>query len=207
MAGKPNGGERYDWTKLKTEYVTTRLSLKELAEKHGIRYRTVADRSRKEGWVADRKEYLEKVTQKAVSKAATKQSNALAKELSAANAISELIISALRDPEQFQRHLVQMREKEGKEESWWVEEKVFNKFDMKSLKDAAQALKLVEEMKRSMDNILTMEQKNREEREKRKLDIEERRLALEESKQNIGSGDDEQHGVVILSEILEDEDE
>lgn len=182
MAGKPNGGERYDWQKLKTEYVTTRLSLKELAEKHGIRYRTVADRSRKEGWVEARKEYLDEVTQRAVSKAATKQSNALAKELAAANTISNLIISALGDPYQFQRHLVQMREKVGKDENWWVEEKVFDKFDMKSLKDAAQALKLVEEMKRSMDNILTMEQKNREEREKRKLGIEERRLELEEKK-------------------------
>ena len=80
--------------------------------------------------------------------------------------------------------------------------------DTGAIKDAAQTLKLIEGMKRSMENILTMEQKNKIENDNRKLAIEEERLELEKQRNNQGTaGDNEQYGVVMLAPILEEDDD
>lgn len=52
---KKNGRQNYDWKKMKLDYVTSNLSLKDIAEKYHVRYRTVSDRSSKYGWVAAKK--------------------------------------------------------------------------------------------------------------------------------------------------------
>ncbi len=82
---KKNGGERYDWDAIRREYVTTKISTTELAEKHGIRYRTLADQCRKNGWVQQRKDYeskvAERITDKVAEKTAENQSEILAKVL------------------------------------------------------------------------------------------------------------------------------
>lgn len=46
-----------DWQKIKTEYITTDISLRKLAEKYGIRYATVQDRSKKEEWITLRDQH------------------------------------------------------------------------------------------------------------------------------------------------------
>ena len=66
-----------DWQKIKTEYITTDISLRKLAEKYGIRYATVQDRSKKEEWITLRDQHrtstvskiLECDTQQKVSRA------------------------------------------------------------------------------------------------------------------------------------------
>lgn len=180
---KKNGRQNYDWEKLKTEYVTSDISLKQLAEEHDIRYRTVADRSRNEGWVSARKSYQAKVTNRAISKVATKQANALAKELDVCDKISDVLQKALGDAEQFNRHIVLNEYVADNGDVVRVtEEQTLNKIDTRALKEVASTLKLVEEMKRSMMSIQTMEQHNRELREKRKLQMEEERLELEKKK-------------------------
>ena len=207
MAGKL-GRQGYDWGKLKTEYITTDISLKKLAKKHGIRYPTVCERSSKEGWVAARKKHIQKTCAKACAKISAKQANELAKELKAVNKLSAVIAKMLDDDEQFNRHINQTRYKDGDREIWNAEEKVFEKMDTWAIKDAAQTLKLIEGMKRSMENILTMEQKNKIENDNRKLAIEEERLELEKQRNNQGtSGDNEQYGVVMLAPILEEDDD
>lgn len=45
-----------DWTAIKTEYVTTAVSLRALAKKYGIRPHTLYDRSKREGWVTLREQ-------------------------------------------------------------------------------------------------------------------------------------------------------
>ena len=72
---------RYDWEKIKIEYITTDMSLKQIAEKHGVAPRLVYEKSRANGWVAAKKKHNEKVAKKALNKVVTKQANALAKEL------------------------------------------------------------------------------------------------------------------------------
>lgn len=181
MADKPkkNGRQNYDWNAIKNEYIISKISLKDLSDKHGIRYRTVAERSRTEGWVKERKKHLELVARKATKKVATMQANQLAKELDIADRISNVLKKALDDADQFNRHLVETRTKMGGTEVSGVEEKVFSKTDMRALKDAAQTLKIVEEMKRSLLNIQKTEEINRERREQRRLEMEEERLQMQ----------------------------
>lgn len=85
IVAKKNGGERYDWDAIRREYVTTKISTTALAEKLGIRYRTLADRCRKDGWVQQRKDYESKVaertSEKVAEKVAENQSEILAKVL------------------------------------------------------------------------------------------------------------------------------
>ena len=49
-----------DWLAVKTEYVTTAIGYRELSKKHRIRYKTLADRAKAEGWVDARHQYREK---------------------------------------------------------------------------------------------------------------------------------------------------
>lgn len=200
---KKNGGQRYDWHLLKTEYVTTDISLKKLAEKHGIRSRTVEDRCAKEGWVALRKKHKEKVTSRATNKAATKQANALAKELESVDLISDVIRESLNDLKQFNKHLVQNEYvADGGNIVRVTEQQEFDVIDTRRLKELASSLKLVEEMKRSMLSILTMEQKNRELRERRKLELEEERLELQKSQLDMNKPDKD---IKIVIEGFEDD--
>jgi len=79
------GREQYDWEAIRHEYVSSEMTTKELAEKHGIRVRTVEDRCAKEGWVQQRKDFVarvaERTTIKATEKIAESQSEVLAKVL------------------------------------------------------------------------------------------------------------------------------
>lgn len=85
--------------KIRTEYVTGNISLRDLAQKYGIPYRTIQDRSTAEGWVAARKAHREKTVAKACEMIAESQARDTAslitqsaeKLLEAANtAISQL---------------------------------------------------------------------------------------------------------------------
>ena len=49
-----------DWLAVKTEYVTTAIGYRDLSNKHRIRYKTLADRAKAEGWVEARHQYREK---------------------------------------------------------------------------------------------------------------------------------------------------
>ena len=43
-----------DWAAIKREYITTGISQRALAEKHGVSYRTLRDHAKKEAWFATR---------------------------------------------------------------------------------------------------------------------------------------------------------
>lgn len=191
MPQKKDGYQRYDWNKLKTEYVTTDISLRKLAEKHGIAKQTVFARSKEQGWVEAKKKHSARVSAKAIAKAETKQANALAKELDIADKISSVLQKALNDADQFNRYIVESTTKMDGTEIRIAEEKVFQKVDMKALKDAATALEMVERMKRSMQNILKAEQLNRERREQRKLELEEERLKMQKESMDLAKPDKE----------------
>ena len=208
MSKGKNTGEVYDWHAIRTEYITSRISVKDLAKKHGIRLATVSKRSSEEGWVALRKLFIEKTIHKTIEKESTKAANKLSKELKVADKISDVLEQALNDAEQFRRHIVQDK---------WVDEdggmsivtteRVFEKYDMRSLQQAMSALKMVEDMKRSILKIQTMTELNRQKNEERKLEMDERRLQLEELKAGRGTEEGDSGGVVLLSDIKEDDDE
>lgn len=53
IGGKKSGENvSVDWLQIKMEYVTTQISTRELARKHGLSHSQIARRSSKEGWAA-----------------------------------------------------------------------------------------------------------------------------------------------------------
>ena len=169
----------YDRDKIRTEYITSDLSLKDISEKYGVQQRLVNTKSAEQGWVDQRKKYNAKVVEKAVNKVATKRANQLAKELAIADNISNVLKKALDDAEQFNRYIIDTTTRVDGTEIRTSEEKTFEKVDMRALKDAAAALRLVEEMKRSMAGILRVEEINRNRREEKRLKLEEEKLQLQ----------------------------
>ena len=170
------GVKQYDWATIKTEYITGQISQADLARKHGVSVGKLKEIAVKEHWTDEKKKYALTVVQKAVRKEATRQANKLAKELRAADNISNVLIKALGDEKQFNRWLtedVEIYEDGGK--SIVTTERIFDKVDMRSLKDAAATLKMIEQLKRSIGSILTLQ-------EKTQLDIAQRKMALEEKK-------------------------
>ena len=68
-----------NWQKIKTEYITTDISYRKLAQKYGIRYATVQDRAKKEDWVVLRSRYRTDMVSKTVSKIGDRQAGKMAR--------------------------------------------------------------------------------------------------------------------------------
>lgn len=192
-------GKKLDWVAIKTEYISTNISQRDLAEKYGIAPRTLQQSAVKEHWFDERKKYKQKLVKKSLQKIATKESNLLANELSVANKITGVLEKALSDASQFNRHIVQTREKNSQRETWSAKEMIFSKIDMQALKQAADTLQTVEKMKRSMLNILTESERMQLEIAREKLDIEKSKIGTMTS--------DEDYGVVELAPILPDQED
>lgn len=82
---------RNDWNALRTEYVTTDISLPRLHEKYGTALSALKDRCAKEGWVAAREEYRAGIGQRVVKKAADMEVSRLEGLQENAGMVSSLI--------------------------------------------------------------------------------------------------------------------
>lgn len=79
--GEVNGlSEKYDWSNIKKEYVTGKMSYKKLAEEHGIRLNTLTERAAEEGWVQERGRYREEIEQKTLEELQKKTARQNAKQ-------------------------------------------------------------------------------------------------------------------------------
>lgn len=72
MSNNKKGRPEHDWDSIRQEYISTNISIKDLAKKYKVRERTVAEYCSKEEWVAKRKKYKQDVSKKVTSKLATK---------------------------------------------------------------------------------------------------------------------------------------
>lgn len=59
-----------DWIKIRTEYISTSISLRKIAEKYGIPFQTVRDRAAREHWTELRKKQQHKIGTKTAQKTA-----------------------------------------------------------------------------------------------------------------------------------------
>ena len=182
---KKDGWQRYDWEAIKIDYVTDpNSSIKKISQKYGIRERTVADKSKADDWFATKKNYLKRVTDKTIEKVTTKQANKLANLVTIADGLEKVLMKAIEDDEQFNRHIVPetIDDIENGVRVQTMTEKTMAKIDTKALKEAASTLKMIEDMKRSLLNIQKAEQLNRDRREEEKLKIEREKFKLEKNK-------------------------
>lgn len=126
-----------NWAKIETEYVTTDISQRKLAEKHGISYNTIKKKSAVGGWVEKKNEHHRNVTAKAMSAIADAQARDLSDLITAADEAVKTLLKLYEDEEQFYRHLVSV-EKGGRIDT---EERVYRKADTKAMRDCVNMLK------------------------------------------------------------------
>lgn len=201
---RKTGRQNYDWAKIQHDYVTDpQMSLRRIAEKYGINYKTVAKKSKADNWFATRKKCQSKVVSKAIQKTTNKLANELSKELAAVEKISDRITAMLEDDRQFNKHFVEIGEGKG---VYHTELREYDKVDVKQMKDTLAALKIIEEMKRSLLGIQRIDQIQRADIERERLDVEKERLELEREKNSLRYGnrddDDTSYGIVLLPDIL-----
>ena len=203
-SSKKDGGQRYDWEKIKLDYVTTPgSSLRKIAEKYGIRLKTVTDKSSADSWFATKREYQKNVTTQAIAKVTTQNANALAKELISVDKASDLITKMFLDQSQFNRHLVTTTS--GADIT--TKEEIFDKVDSRALKDALSCLRMIEDMKRSMMEEQKLGERQKYEIEKARLALEQERLALERERAMLKSqatDEESKYGVVLMPEVIND---
>ena len=68
-----------DWQAIKTEYITTDTSYRKLAQKYGIGYQAICNKSQEEGWIAMREQHRNKTTMKTLEKISQQEANRAAK--------------------------------------------------------------------------------------------------------------------------------
>lgn len=55
-----------DWNAIKTEYITTDTSYRKLAKKYDVSVNAIGDKSRQEGWLEERKRFIDKTVSKTI---------------------------------------------------------------------------------------------------------------------------------------------
>ena len=68
-----------DWQAIKTEYITTDTSYRKLAQKYGVSYNAIGNRSRQEKWQDLRDQHLSNTMTKTVNAIASQQANRAAR--------------------------------------------------------------------------------------------------------------------------------
>ena len=173
-------GRKIDWEKVETEYITTDISQRDLSKKYGVSPSTLSGKAKKGKWFDKRKKHRANVIEKAVQKTATTQSRIMAKEIRLMNSLEKHLDKALRDSEQFNRHIVS----DLIAGNSVAEERIFQKADMRALKDAVSAARELEKMRRSLYGYLT-------EQEKQQLAMARERLEMDKQKADFADGDTE----------------
>lgn len=81
-----------DWQKIKTEYITTDTSYRKLAEKYGVHYNAIANRSKQEGWISQRNQHCDRTMTKTLDAISNKQVDRAANLVS----VSDLLLAKVK---------------------------------------------------------------------------------------------------------------
>lgn len=146
-----------NWKKIKTEYITTDISQRKLAEKYKVPYPTLRDRCKAECWYQAKKDYRSKVVTSAVEKSAVKEASLLAAEYDIACKFVELIGNSLLD------------------NTYQSTTDSADSLDTKKILQAANALAKFMDIKRIIKGHQTLQEQQAHELAVRKLELEEQK--------------------------------
>lgn len=82
-----------DWTKIKTEYITTDTSYRELSQKYGVHYTNIAKRAKKEDWQQQRQQQANTTQTKMIQAVERRKVDRAAKLLD----VSDLLLQKVRE--------------------------------------------------------------------------------------------------------------
>ncbi|MBP3509204.1 hypothetical protein [Oscillibacter sp.] len=188
------------WDKIKAEYITTQAGYRKLAEKWGVSWRTLAERSKREGWREERKKYEARVVKTTVKKVADtvarEQADKLLQLKAAADSMGEAIAAIFDDANQFHRHIITRGLGKGETA---VECKEMEKVDTRAIKDLTGALKDLSYVMRNLYDLPTV-------KERAAMEAAAQRLELEKSKAGAAEEGQRETGVVELAAVGEDAD-
>ena len=175
-----------NWESIKVEYITTDISLRKLAKKYDIPQSNINRRCSNEKWVEQREQYKSKVTAKTVEKSANRESSRLARLMDTTSKAIDVAVKAFGDPDQFNRYIVEKRERYGLpvhigddetgdaaliSERTWSEEQIFAKVDTRALKDLTAVLKDLTGLMRDFYNLPTPAQEEAQRIAKERLEL------------------------------------
>lgn len=171
-----------NWDALRTLYVTTQLSLNDLAKREELKLHTVQERSRKDGWVAARMAFRAQAAAQAVDRAADNEADRLAKIINAANNMAAVIEAVYQDPEQFQRHVVTdtVIDDDGSKGILTVE-KQFRAVNTKAVRDMTAAIKDMTLVLRNLHNLPTQAEAEAQRIAAERLKLEQRKVDAAEA--------------------------
>jgi predicted adenine nucleotide alpha hydrolase (AANH) superfamily ATPase len=164
-------------TQLESEYVTGKMSVKKLAEKHGISVSTARYHCEKNEWVKKRKKYQQKVVKNISQKAAEKEAKKLAKLQQCSDELDELINSFLKTAKKAEQAL-----------------------NVAELNLLSNTLKTAVAAKKEAYDILSEVQREKIQLDKDKVKIEKDRLKWEKEKAQVNKTDNS-ITVVLKGEI------
>lgn len=162
-----------DWAPIRTEYITRKVSYRQLGEKYGVSISQISRVSVREDWKGQKERYTEKCFKKAEEKAANKEANRLARLIDATTRAIDVAMEAFDDEKQFNRYIVG-----GPTET---EELIFEKIDTKALKDLTGVLKDLTGLVRDFYNIPTPAQAEAQRIAAGRLALEQKKAEAEES--------------------------
>ena len=82
-----------DWQKIKTEYITTDTSYRELSQKYGVHYTNIAKRAKKEDWQQQRQQQANTTQTKMIQAVERRKVDRAAKLLD----VSDLLLQKVRE--------------------------------------------------------------------------------------------------------------
>lgn len=185
-----------DWEKIRLDYITHSYGYKKLAEKYGVSFSMLCKKAAKDGWYKSKQEYRREQIENAADNIIKKEALKLADLQKAADGMGAVIKSVISDTQQFKRHIV--KEGVGSGESR-VEERVFEKYDTRAIKDITTSIKDLTAAVRNLYGLLT-------EPERSAMDIAAARLVLDQKKANEGTPDDTSTGVVQIADVIVQEE-
>lgn len=189
---------KVDWNQVRVEYVSGKMTYKDLAEKYGVSKVAVGKRAKQEKWVAQRDAYRRNVATKALGRKQERDTEALTRLMDATEALSESIQRILTDKQQFFRG-VQLANPEKDEDGILratALEYVSRKADMKALASAAKAMNEITKAVRNLWDLPTGE-------EERNRKLAERKMRLAERRE--GASVEGQGGVIEISAVMEEQ--
>lgn len=201
-------GYRYDWEKIKADYISDPLSsCKKISKKYHISMQSVSKHCREEHWVDAKKAVMSSTSEKVISAVATKKAGKIARLAAATDKMVDSLERALDDPDQFFRYFVQETASSGGETVSAYVDKVSPKLDTKALREATQALKAIEDLTRGLNSLRKADELNRERREADRLKLEREKFEWEKEKVSKKDGEAGEFGVLILPEVLQEDDD
>ena len=185
-----------DWEKVRLDYISGEVSLRQLAKKHNLSPSNVSKHCREDGWVEDRMHHRAEVSQEArariAEEAVVEQVRLFESARTAVNKMIEMANRLAEDPTAFNKHIVT----KSADRERWQEAEVLPVFNGRNFSDVAKGLSAIAGIARLLDGAVDAATRE-------KLDLEKERLELDRRKAGMSDDLEQESGIALLPAVDE----